>query len=130
MQKHTSPLRLVRSPEVEPRSGRSSRKAGIEEKRIWFKSLVVHSLDAGFLRYSRRQELLKVAEQLGINEFDACLLIAEAQFHSDQIDPADPSDLDGFDVRPIARRISISTWIASALVVATLVDLLVIVWLS
>jgi hypothetical protein len=122
-------LRIVRPPGEAPAVRRPGKPLTLEDKRALFKGVVVHSLDAGFLRYSRRQELLRIAEQLGIGEFEACLLIAEAQFHSDQIDPAEAGDLTGYDVTPIARKISISALVVSALIAAILVDLALIVWL-
>jgi hypothetical protein len=125
----SSPLRIVR-PSAERPAGECRGKAlSVQDKRELFKSLVVHSLDAGFLRYSRRQELLSIAAQLGFGEFEACLLIAEAQFHSDQIHPADAGDLTGYDVTPIARSVLTTAQIASALIAAVVVDAVLILWL-
>lgn len=129
MQKQTPQLRIVRPPEAGLTPERAGRFVTVADKKALFKSLVVHSLDAGFLRYSRRQELLRVAEQLGFDEFEACLLIAEAQFHSDSIHPAEAGNLEGYDVAPIARKLTVSTWVVSALVLATLLDVVLIIWL-
>ena len=57
------------------------------EKRQVFKGMVVAELEAGILRYSRRAALMQYAAKLGIPEFEACLLIAEAQYHSSDIEP-------------------------------------------
>jgi hypothetical protein len=122
-------LRIVHPPEQQPTADRPARPLAAKDKRDLFKALVIGSLDAGFLRYSRRQELLRIAERLGFGEFEACLLIAEAQFHSDQIDPAETGQLDDYDVTPIARRVSRSALIVSALIAAALIDVIIIIWL-
>ena len=58
-----------------------------EEKGRIFKSMVVGELEAGFLRHSRREELIRYAAHLGLSEFQAMLLIAEAQHQAGQIEP-------------------------------------------
>ncbi len=58
------------------------------DKREVFKQMVVGSLESGFLRYSKRKALLDYGARIGLSEFDAMLLIAEAQFYSDRIEPA------------------------------------------
>lgn len=122
-------LRIARTPQEYPPVGRQVRPDSAESKtREIYKGLVVASLDAGFLRYSRRQELLQLASRLGIGEFEACLLIAEAQFRSGEIDPVELAET-GLEPNPLPARISISTRIALALAAATFVDLLVVCWL-
>lgn len=128
MSEQTS-LRIARSPDKQPNESRSGRTLSAKDKRDLFKALVIGSLDAGFLRYSQRQELLRIAAQLGFEEFEACLLIAEAQFHSDAIDPADAGQLEAYDVAPVARQASFSMPLGSALLAAALVDAIIIVWL-
>ncbi|HOA74977.1 MAG TPA: hypothetical protein PL151_15750 [Phycisphaerae bacterium] len=125
----SSPLRIVRPPAEEPADSRRGKALSVQDKRELFKSLVVHSLDAGFLRYSRRQELLRIAAQLGFGEFEACLMIAEAQFHSDQIDPAEAGNLASYDVTPVARGVLTTAQIAAALIAAAVVDAILILWL-
>jgi len=122
-------LRIVHPPAEEPAARRPGKAMSAADKRELFKSLVVHSLDAGFLRYSRRQELLRVAAQLGLSEFEACLLIAEAQFHSDQIDPATAGEMGGYDIAPVARGLSLSTQVLSALIAAALIDAIILLWI-
>ena len=61
-----------------------------EEKRRIFKQMVVHELEGGFLRYSRREALMKYAAQLKLAEFEATLLIAEAQYSPDTLETVDP----------------------------------------
>jgi hypothetical protein len=88
--------------------------------------MVIRELDAGFLRYSRRQALLDYASKLHIPEFEACLLIAEAQFHAGDIDPVE------FDSAATLETVSRpETWtvpmrFAFALALAIGVDLLLI----
>jgi hypothetical protein len=49
-------------------------------------------LENGVLRYERRQELLRAASHLGINRFDASLLIASIQHRRHASDaPDDPA---------------------------------------
>ena len=97
-----------------------------EEKRKIFRGMVVAELESGFLRYSKRQALIQYATRLGLAEFDANLLIAEAQYHRDEIEPTSfltPATLDAL-TRP--ERWSTSMRIAMALVVAIFIDLLLI----
>lgn len=123
-----SSLRIARPP-GEPPAAEPGGTFTVEEKKRIFKTMVVAALDAGFLRYSRRQELLAEAARLGIGEFEACLLIAEAQFHSAEIDPADSGELTSYDSAEVARGLSISTQLTLALIAAVLIDLVVLAWL-
>jgi hypothetical protein len=122
-------LRIAR-PSVQPLS--ADRAAGSSPSqaspRDIFKGMVVASLDAGFLRYSRRQELLELAARMGIGEFEACLLIAEAQFRSSEIDPVELAET-GLEPNPVPAGVSISMQIGLALVAAPFVDLVVVCWL-
>ena len=121
-------LRIARpSGEYSP-ADRGIRPSSTEvSHRDIFKGLVVASLDAGFLRYSRRQELLEIAARMGIGEFEACLLIAEAQFRSSDIDPIELAET-GLEPNPVSAGVSISTQIALAVIAATFVDLVVVWW--
>ncbi len=99
-----------------------------EEARRIFKGMVVAELDAGFLRYSRRQALLKQASRMGIADFEAALLIAEAQYYSGDLEPLEPPPAFLQDEsRPPAWSPAIQ--LAFAAVVALLVDLVLISWL-
>lgn len=126
-------LRIVRPPGERSSSevaDRRTKPLTAEDKRAFFKGVVVNCLDAGFLRYSRRQELLKIAEQLGIGEFEACLLIAEAQFHSDTIDPVEAGNYVDDSVASVAGKLSKSFMhIGTAIIAAALVDIALVVWL-
>ena len=123
------PLRIVRpSAGPAPSPPATRLPAGQANVREVFKSVVVASLDAGFLRYSRRAELIELAGRLGIGEFEACLLIAEAQFRSGEIDPVEFAE-SGLSPTPVAEGISTSTKIALALAAAAFVDVLVVCWL-
>ncbi|HOB74918.1 MAG TPA: hypothetical protein PKG54_10365 [Phycisphaerae bacterium] len=100
-----------------------------EEKRRIFKSMVVGELEAGFLRYSKREELIRYAAHLGLSEFDAMLLIAEAQYHAGDIEPVrfESAATLGTLTRPDAW--SIPMRLSFALVAAIFIDLLLIYWL-
>jgi hypothetical protein len=97
-----------------------------EEKRAIFRAMVVGELEAGFLRYSRRQALLEYAIRLGLSEFDANLLIAEAQYHRDEIEPTGFMTPATVDALSSPERWSTSMRIAVALVIAIFIDLLLI----
>lgn len=128
MQPRTS-LRIVR-PSDKMDEGRVTRDLTADQKREVFKGLVVGSLDAGFLRYTRRQQLLEIAARMGIEEFEACLLIAEAQFRSTEIDPMEPSEVEDYgDHRAVSRGLSVSMQITLALVAAAFLDLIIVLWL-
>jgi hypothetical protein len=128
MAKSQPSLRLVRSDRKRSLDT-ASLKFTAEEKRQVFKGMVVSELESGFLRYSRRQALLKYAQVLGIGEFEASLLIAEAQFRSGDIEPASfhtPVDLDSL-TRP--HTWSIPVRMGFVIAAAILVDLLLIYWI-
>lgn len=100
-----------------------------QEKRAIFKGMVVAELEAGFLRYSRRQALMDYAAKLGIPEFDACLLIAEAQYRSNEIEPVHFDAAATLDNLTRPETWSVSLRLALALVTAAFLDLLAIYWL-
>ncbi len=127
MQERTK-LRIVRPPD-QGIAERSTRPFTADQKRELFKGLVVASLDGGFLRYSRRQELIEIGRRLGFGEFEACLLIAEAQFRSGDIDPVDVGHYSDLQEPPAAAGLRISTQISLALLVAFAVDVAIISWL-
>jgi len=96
------------------------------EKRHIFKRMVVSELEAGFLRYSRREVLLKHAASLNIPEFEACLLIAEAQFHSGDIEPIEFQAAATLESITQPEAWSIPLRLAVALAAAVVIDLVVI----
>jgi hypothetical protein len=116
-------------PSASPLAGAGTDVFTGQEKRRIFKGMVVGELEAGFLRYSARQKLLRYAAQLGIHEFEATLLIAEAQFQSDTLEPisfehaATISHLTQPDSWAVSLRLTF------ALVAAIFIDLLLIYWL-
>lgn len=128
MQKPQPSLRLVRS-EKKRDLDTSSLKFTAEEKRQVFKGMVVSELESGFLRYSRRQALLKYAEILGIGEFEASLLIAEAQFRTGDLEPA--SFYTAVDLDSLTRPYTWSFPVRMGFVIAAaiLIDLLLIYWI-
>ena len=75
------------------------------------------------------QKLLKYAEILGIGEFEASLLIAEAQFRAGDLEPASfhtPVDLDSL-TRP--DMWSIPLRLGFVITAAIFIDLLLIYWI-
>ncbi len=100
-----------------------------EEKRRVFKSMVVGQLEAGFLRYSKRQELLRYADILGLREFDATLLIAEAQYDADHIEPIGFSSAATFSAVSAVERWSTSMRLMFAAGAAAIIDGLLLYWL-
>jgi len=126
---------MVDGPEktaVELQEGRKPRSTAAftsEEKRRIFKGRVVGELDAGFLRYSKREELIRYAGHLGLSEFEAMLLIAEAQHNAEQIEPLhfDAAATLATLSRPEAWSIPMK--LIFALMVAVFIDLLLIYWI-
>ncbi|GMV96411.1 MAG: hypothetical protein HRF43_11595 [Phycisphaerae bacterium] len=115
-------------PEILPRRQPSAAFTADEKRRI-FKSMVVGELEAGFLRYSKREELLRYAAVLGIQEFEAMLLMAEAQHQADQLEPVyfnSAATLDALS-RPHAWSAAMRLWFALAVAIG--IDLLLIYWL-
>ena len=105
---------------------RSAHHFTAEEKRTVFKGMVVGELEAGFLRYSKRQALLRYAAGLNIPEFEASLLMAEAQYRADDIEPV------GFNPAKIIDQpevLSIRQRLGMALAAAIFIDLVLIWWI-
>ncbi|MCG3137000.1 MAG: hypothetical protein HJJLKODD_00841 [Phycisphaerae bacterium] len=57
------------------------------ELRTIFQEMVRVELANGVLRHSKRRELLRFAEQLGIGQFEACVIVAQMQYRADQLEP-------------------------------------------
>jgi hypothetical protein len=100
-----------------------------EEKRRIFKGMVVGELEAGFLRYSKREELIRYAASLGLSEFEAMLLIAEAQYHRGEIEPLRFESAATFETLSSPDTWSVPMRLAFALVAAICFDLVLIYWL-
>ena len=124
-----APLRLAKSSTPPSRIDRSPVRFTGQEKRTIFKGMVVGEMEAGFLRYSRRQALLGYAAKLGIPEFEACLLIAEAQYYAGDIEPIDFDSAATFEAVTHPEAWSIPMRLAFTLAAAVFVDLLLIYWL-
>jgi hypothetical protein len=99
------------------------------DKRQVFKQMVVGALESGFLRYSKRKALLDYASRIGITEFDAMLLIAEAQFYADQIDPKQVDLALVMDESPRVEIFTPGTKLTIALGTAVALDIALICWL-
>lgn len=108
---------------------RSSACFTADEKRNIFKSMVVGELEAGFLRYSKREELLRYATVLGLTEFEAMLLMAEAQHHAGQIEPVHFESPATLNVLTRPDTWTISMRLTFALTAAVFVDLILLYWL-
>jgi hypothetical protein len=84
--------------------------------------LIAASLEGGLLRYSRRQEILRYGGELGFNEFQIHLLIAQVQFGDDVVTtprPRPAPDLRGGE-RRAALRLAAAAALALALGLAAL----------
>jgi hypothetical protein len=104
------------------------------ERRRIFRQMVVAELEQGLLRYSRRRELLRYAEEIGVPSFDANLLIAEAQYRAKQLEPIELDTRSDFPLPPFEPEARSGTLtpgfqLMLALLVAAIIDLMLIVWL-
>lgn len=120
-----SSMRLIR-PDTPQSAASSAGHFTAEEKRKIFRGMVVSELEAGFLRYSRRQALIAYGRRLGLSEFDANLLIAEAQYHRDEITPTGFTSTINLETVTRPETWSVSLRIGMALAIAIFVDLLLI----
>lgn len=93
-----------------------------------FVRMVGYEMRGGVLRYSRRKELLRFAQRLGIPEFEAYLLIARGQYARDSAEPkasvapVEPAYLLAPRAMPMWLKASL------ALVAAAAIDLALIWW--
>jgi len=103
-----------------------SLRAGVESPAVALRKLIAASLENGLLRYSRRQFILERACELGLNEFQAQLLIAQVQFGEEEIPlPAIP------DARPANTRYSQAwTRLTGVGLLATAMFLFLVRWLG
>lgn len=124
MQKQVTPA-AAKPAVARPLYARPDQLTTVEKRHI-FKRMVVSELEAGFLRYSRREVLLKHAASLNIPEFEACLLIAEAQFHSGDIEPIEFQAAATLESITQPEAWSIPLRLAVALAAAVVIDLVVI----
>ena len=70
----------------------------IDDPRAQFAREVIDRLDGPILRQSKRDELMRIASQLHIRRFDACLIIAQVQ-HQAEIEPVVPDSPAAPDTR-------------------------------
>lgn len=96
-----------------------------------FFELVLAQLDAGLLRYSKRLQLIKLAKQWSISEFEANLIIAHAQYHLGKGQALDLT-IRTDQQRPSRSEKFFSILIRTGLIilVALLLDWLLIRWVS
>ncbi len=110
------------------RTSAESKESVDPRLRTAFLRMVQHELHGGVLRYSRRKELVRFARRLGLSEFDAHLLIAQAQYGSPSaepsatVEPVEPAYLVAPRPTPAWLKVSL------ALLVAAAVDLALIYW--
>lgn len=104
-----------------PRADASSSDATARMRR-----LIAASLEGGLLRYSQRQRILEAGRELGFNDFQTQLLIAQVQFGDERIQP-----VRGTPVRPRAldRRVALAN-AAAILLLAGGMFLLALNWLA
>ena len=116
-------------------SRRSARpKLDRQQSRLIFKQMVTAQLEEGLLRFSRRRQLVKYAQKMGITPFEANLAIAEAQYEAGHLIEPDakfaeeltydaPADLETMthpERWPVWFKFSL------ALIAAILIDLVII----
>jgi len=96
-----------------------------------FISKVHQALEGGLLRYSRRLELLDLAKQMGINRFEATLMIARVQCRNGDLplleepeDGADGTDLT--EAHNVSRRSELYLKAVAVLVIVALADLIIV----
>jgi hypothetical protein len=124
-----APLPHTGTPGARPTDRRTTAPLTYEEKRRIFKGMVVAELEAGYLRYSKRQELMRYAHRLGIPEFEATLLMAEAQYHEDEIDPVNFDSMASLSNLARPETWSVSLRLAVAFLAAIFIDVAIIYWL-
>lgn len=71
--------KLLDDPERQARHLAAVRDGRLNEPRDHVRDLVAAALEDGLLRYSRRQEIIRIGRVLGLSEFQVHLLIAEVQ---------------------------------------------------
>jgi hypothetical protein len=78
-------LHLAYAALRDPQGQADALRAGAEgaDRVAALKVQIAASLEDGLLRYSRRQEILREARQIGLSDFQAHLLIAQVQFGDD-----------------------------------------------
>jgi hypothetical protein len=124
-----APLSQTQAPGSRPADRRSIAPLTYEEKRKIFKGMVVAELEAGFLRYSKRVELMRYARRLGIPEFEATLLVAEAQYNVDDIDPVTFDSMTTLNNLTRPDTWSVSLRLVVAFIAAMCIDVAIIYWL-
>ena len=108
----------------------------LEERRDIFRRMVRDEIGVSPLTYSRRRLLIRYAGQIGIDDFEANLLIAQAQHEAGQLDLSSvghyPDDEVPFDT-PVDLELLLHperwpVWfrLSLALLAAIIIDLLVI----
>lgn len=124
-----SPVTSMRKEAALPSSARLTPRLSSEERRKIFKGMVIGELEAGFLRYSRRQALMQYAQTLGIGEFEASLLMAEAQYQASGVEPVSFESAASLANATRPESWSVSLRLSFALLAAIFIDLLLIHWL-
>lgn len=95
-----------------------------------FAEAVAERLEGGLLRYSKRLELLELAKELGIERFQAALLIAQVQYRQGRLGPVAGAEPEGVRVGsglPAAnRRAEMFLKAAALFLIAALIDLIIV----
>jgi hypothetical protein len=94
-----------------------------------FVRMVQYEIKGGVLRYSKRRELLSFARKLGLSDFEAHLLIAQAQYGDSPLEPCAARQ----PVEPayLVTPRQTPTWLKASLAVlaAAAIDLALIYWM-
>ena len=113
----------LRSPSMQARY-LSEQDGADDAERL--RRLIAASLEDGLLRYSRRRMILAEARELGFNDFQTQVLIAQVQFGEDEIDPVPRAEA----ARRGAAHRRIWAHTAAIGLLATAFFLLMIHWVS
>ena len=92
-----------------------------------FAAAVAEALEGGLLRYSKRLELMKLGKELGIDRFQAALIIAQTQYRKGHLAfSAGQEAADDEAGRERIRRSELLLKIAALVLTAALADLLIV----
>jgi len=115
------PVRNETPPNAEPPGGRAHAD---------FAAAVENVLEGGLLRYSKRLELLKLAKRLGLERFQAALIIAQVQYRKGQLGASRQSEAVDQARRADSglnnRKSELFLKIAAFMLAAALADLIIV----
>jgi hypothetical protein len=78
---------LLSDPQRQQRHLMAVRDGMLADPQAHLRDLVAAAIEDGLLRYSRRQELLRIGREMGLSAFQVHLIIAEEQVGQAQLKP-------------------------------------------